>query len=298
MIMQAPKVEVGARIQVTGDDVFAWCGDDPIPISRGALGFVVKKHPFGAALIDWGNGMRRWVLPADFSKVERADGIPTSAALAFGVIMFNIIFLGPGLIFGTGPFAAQLIEEGYIENPDAIAGVFTGAMLMFAIGGLASARILGDFGPNVTAQIGVAIEFGAMLIFAFLPKNANTQLITFAYGMIGCGSFMIFQSSFSFVFLFEGNYEFADAMIGGNFNSGGFVFMLMSIPSVSFKTFFRAYLVVVALGYALILVFYPSIPYSLGDKARMFSARCTDVRNPCTSTVYKKHWKRLYDTLV
>merc|ERR1719272_1264508 len=114
--------------------------------------------------------------------------------------------------------------------------------------------------------------------------------------MIGWGGYMIFVNSFHFALLFPVNFGIADSVLAGLFNASGLVFLVLNASSISFKGFFRAYLGMFGLVFILVLLCYPSVPYSIGDTARIASARLRDLRNPCDFSQYRRHLGLLANT--
>jgi len=222
-------------------------------------------------------------------------GIEVPPGLVFGVACFCVTFLSGGLITGTGPFAGKLISEGYIDS-SGVAIIFEGAFLILTWGAVVAAHLSGFLGPQLTSIIGMMVQLPGFLIFAFLPHPANVHVILVAYGLIGWGGYMIFVNSFHFALLFPVNFGVADSMLAGLFNASGLVFLILNAESISFKGFFRAYLGMFGLVFFIVLLCYPSVPYSKGDTPRIASARLRDLRNPCDFSQYRRHLGLLANT--
>merc|ERR1719162_1843605 len=101
---------------------------------------------------------------------------------------------------------------------------------------------------------------------------------------------MIFVSSFQFALLFDKNFGLADGVIAGLFNASGMIFLVLNVSSLSFKTFFHAYLGMFAVVFILVMLFFPSVPYRKGDTARILGAKLRDLRSPCD---FSECWKRV-----
>lgn len=129
--------------------------------------------------------------------------------------------------------------------------------------------VSGYLGPRWSSLLGVAVQLPGFIILALLPNPADPLLVMFAYGLLGFGGYFLFVNTFHFALLFPRNYVLADAIIASLFNLSGCVLLLLNIDSLSFKTFFRSYLVVVVLVACVILTIFPDKPYSRGDDAHI-----------------------------
>jgi hypothetical protein len=72
---QHEDLQTGSCIRVEGDTLQAWSGQDPMTMSIGDVGVVVKIGIRGLALIDWGYGLKRWVKPQDFKHMRITSSI-------------------------------------------------------------------------------------------------------------------------------------------------------------------------------------------------------------------------------
>lgn len=216
---------------------------------------------------------------------DQSVQIPSLAA--YGAAVFCVIFTSGGLLFGTGPFANKLANEGYIKPSD-VATIFDGAMMIMTWGAVISTHASGCLGPRLSSLAGLLLQLPGFVTLAFLPRPVDPHLLLAACGAIGAGGYPVFVGCFSFAQLLPAaRARVAGGVLTGLFNVSGLVFMLLNFDAFSFHAFFRGYLVILLLVFALVLLVFPDRPYSPGDRACLSRPTLAHVKNPFSASMYR-----------
>lgn len=205
---------------------------------------------------------------------------------------FCVTVMGGGIILGSGPFASALISEGYVE-PTAVSSIFVGAFQILTWGTVVAAHLLGRLGPRITALVGVCISLPGILTLAFLPKPAETLVVTLAYGAIGAGGNHIYLSTFHFAQLFPDRIGLADGVVAGLFNAAGLVLLVLTIPGATLHFIFTLWIFVAAAVFVLILFIYPDKEYTGNDIAVLSRPSLKHARNPLNCSEYVRNFRFL-----
>eukprot|EP00438_Fugacium_kawagutii_P009404 Skav202015 [mRNA] locus=scaffold1138:34935:36116:+ [translate_table: standard] len=181
-----------------------------------------------------------------------------------------------GLIFGSAPFQAALVKEGYsVEDAKTIWGC---GFEIFVVGTAVSSPLLDYVGPRWFATLGLAVECVGHHLLARIgsyPLQQGRQFLAVGFGMIGMGGNMLMLGSIQFSALFVNSSTIA-AMMSGAYQFAGFIFIILNEPFIKFDVFFVVYEVITAFGMCLVFVCYPNQPYTSPQ-----TASCTWPSMPC-----------------
>lgn len=177
-----------------------------------------------------------------------------------------IASMSGGLIFGSAPFQAALVKQGYsVEDAKTIWGC---GFEIFVVGTAVSSPLLDYVGPRWFGTLGLAVEcVGHHLLARIGSYQQGRQFLAVGFGMIGMGGNMLMLASIQFSALFVNSSTIA-AMMSGAYQFAGFIFIILNEPFIKFDVFFVVYEVITAFGMCLVFVCYPNQPYTSPHTAR------------------------------
>eukprot|EP00435_Cladocopium_sp_Y103_P050903 s1084_g15.t1 len=206
-------------------------------------------------------------------------GRPANWQSVFLLILAFVLIasMSGGLIFGSAPFQAALVDYGYsVEEAKDIWGL---GFEVFVVGTAMVSPLLDHTGPRWFASFGLALEcFGHHLLagIAAYPLKRGRYFLAAGCGMVGVGGNMLMLSSIQFSGLFVNSCTIT-AMMSGAYQLAGFIFSLLNASFISFEVFFHIYEVITLVGMGLAFICYPNEPYTSSPQP----ARCTWPTMPC-----------------
>lgn len=207
------------------------------------------------------------------------QGRPTSwQAVVLLVLAFLLIAcMSGGLIFGSAPFQAALVDYGYsVEEAKNIWGL---AFQVFVVGTAIVSPLLDYIAPRWFAGFGLAMQcFGHHLLagIADYSLQDGRYILAAGLGIVGVGGNMLMLSSIQFSGLFVNSCTIT-AMMSGTYQLAGFIFSLLKTDYMNFERFFQMYQIISLVGMSLAFTCYPNEPYTSSPRP----ARCTWPSTPC-----------------
>ena len=215
-----------------------------------------------------------------FQSFQGSDqGRPASWQSVFLLILAFVLIasMSGGLIFGSAPFQAALVDYGYsMEEAKHIWGL---AFQVFVVGTAMVSPLLDYIAPRWFASFGLALEcFGHHLLagIAAYPLQEGRYILAAGLGIVGVGGNMLMLSSIQFSGLFVNSCTIT-AMMSGTYQLAGFIFSLLDASFMNFEVFFHMYEIISLVGMGLAFICYPNEPYT----SSLQPAGCTWPTMPC-----------------